>query len=294
MLTKSSLSQKENNPIRGREHLYSVSKKLGTGEFGAVFELVRIKDGSKFATKQISMVDQDDQKLFLSETATMSRLKHINIVCLEDFWLDVSDDGAINGHLLLEWCDSDLDKIWRSVKQTSGVREKNESPFLDKNGEGVIILEDYLAQALNGLAYMHSNGVVHSDIKPANIFVKIVNGCEIIKFGDFGMAKFGFGTKILASKLAGGTSAYQPPELNQPGAQPATSTDIYSLAVTMWQLATFEYPGVSAALQLAQGYASERVRSAINAMLCPDPKARPSATDLLLSLKATVSFPFVK
>jgi serine/threonine protein kinase len=35
---------------------------------------------------------------------------------------------------------------------------------------------------------MHFHGVVHSDIKPASIFVKIVDEREVIKFGDFGMA----------------------------------------------------------------------------------------------------------
>ncbi len=289
MLKKSNLSQKEENPIRGKEHLYAVSKIMGRGSFGAVFELVRIADGAQFAMKQVTLIDHDDQKLFFSETATMRKLKHINIVCLEDFWLDPIDGGAINGNLLLEWCDSDLGKIWDSVKQSSGVRERAQNPFLEENDDGLIILEDYLAQALEGLAYMHRSEVIHSDIKPDNIFVKIVNQREIIKFGDFGMAKFGFGSKLLASKLAGGSPAYQPPEVRRPGAKPAPSTDVYSLGVTMWQLATFEYPDLSAAFKLAQGYAREHVRSTVNAMLSDDPAVRPSAADLLRSLKATVS-----
>ena len=289
MLKKTNLSQKQENPLRGKEHQYTVSQNLGRGSFGAVYEVVRIVDGARFAMKQVTLIDHDDQKLFFNETATMSKLKHINIVSLEDFWLDPTDGGAINGNLLLEWCDSDIEQIWKSVKQSSGVRGRSQNPFLDTNDDGLIILEDYLSQALDGLVYMHYNGVIHSDIKPANIFVKSVNGREIIKFGDFGMAKFGFGSKLLASKLAGGTPAYQPPEVRLPGAQPAPSTDIYSLGMTMWQLATFEYPDASAAFQLAQGYAGEHVRRAVNAMLSNDPAARPSAADLRRSLKATVS-----
>ena len=76
---------------------------------------------------------------------------------------------------------------------------------------------------------MHSSGVIHSDIKPENIFLKDVGGREVLKFGDFGMAKFGFGSEILASKIVGGSPAYQPPEIRDGTSKPSPSTDIYSL-----------------------------------------------------------------
>jgi serine/threonine protein kinase len=275
------------DPIKGMEDRFELKNgrlPMGHGQFGVVYVVKRISDGTKFALKQVDVSDRAIQQMFLSETATMSKLKHENVVCLEESWMNPVDGGRLYGLMLLEWCESDIGKIWKEMKRSSSV-QKGTNPFLDKNDDGLVILEDYLIQGLKGLVYIHSNQVVHCDIKPDNLFLKMVAGREVLKFGDFGMSKFVFGSQMLASRLVGGSQAYQPPELRREGAKPGPSTDIYSLGVTIWQLATFDTPDPSVLIRLEAGYANKRITSAVNAMLSNNPESRPSAAQSLRSLK---------
>jgi serine/threonine-protein kinase len=272
------------NPIEGREKEFTVDRTLGHGSFGTVYHVTRLSDNIPYALKQIDLPDFVHQKLFIDEIGTMRKLLHPNIVHLEDFWF-----GALRGFLLLELCESDLGAILLHVKSTTAVKSNAKNPFLDRNDSGLVILEDYFIQALRALAFMNSNGVIHSDIKPDNLFLKTVEDKEVLKIGDFGMAKFGLGSKLRATSLSGGSLAYQPPELRRDrDARPCPSTDIYSLAVSIWELATLDRPDPSFKIELREGYASGVVVEAVNAMLQTDPGSRPSAAALLDKLCAVL------
>jgi serine/threonine protein kinase len=274
-------SAREENPLKGKEDKFRLDKILGRGSFGLVYSVTRRADGAKFALKQVEIQDEAHQKIFIGEIAATSKLDHINVVRLEDYWIG----SELMGSLLLEWCDSDLDKVLKMARRMTSVKDHNKNPFMDKNGEGLIILEDYFTQALQGLSYVHSSGVIHSDIKPDNIFLKEVDGREVLKFGDFGMAKFGFGSKLLASKLVGGSPAYQPPEIRDGTVKPGPSTDIYSLGITIWQLATLDYPDHSTTIELTENFANEAIQKTVNQMLRQNPAHRPLAADLLRTLQ---------
>jgi serine/threonine protein kinase len=280
MLKNLSSNSKTVNPVAGREHEFVVEKNLGHGSFGNVYVVTRLSDNRQYALKQIDLPDFAHQKLFIDETGTMRRLSHPNIVHLEDFWLGTS--GGLSGFLLLELCDSDLGELLREVKTTTAVKNNEKNPFLDYTDSGVVILEDYFVQALTALEFISSNGVIHSDIKPDNLFLKIVQGKEVLKLGDFGMAKFALGSKLCATSLSGGSLAYQPPELRRDkDARPCPRTDIFSLGVTIWELATLDRPDPSFKIELGERYASRRVVEAVNEMLHPNPQMRPSAAALL-------------
>ena len=273
------IGSKDVDPIEGKKTEFTLVKALGHGNFGNVFIVTRRADQVDYALKQVDLPDDCRQKLFIDEAGSMRRLSHRNIVNLKDFWL--RSTGGLRGYLLMELCESDLGEMLKQAKSLSIVSRDKQNPFLEKNDSGEVILEDYLIQGLTALEFMQHSGVVHSDIKPANLFIKVEKDEEVLKIGDFGMAKFILGSKQLATSLAGGTEAYQPPEAKQPNFKPGPSTDVYSFAVSMWQLATLDTPDPSIRVELPVGYASADTVAAINEMLKLDPARRPSAGDIL-------------
>ena len=94
---------------------------------------------------------------------------------------------------------------------------------------------DILLQVCRGLAYAHENGIVHQDIKPANIFLQAGNKAKIV---DFGLA-CPTGTED-ESDLPG-TPYYMAPEQIE-GESVDQRTDIYSLGITAFEMATGRRP----------------------------------------------------
>jgi serine/threonine protein kinase len=168
---------KDVDPIEGKETEFTVVKSLGHGNFGNVYIVTRRADQVDYALKQVNLPDDNSQKLFVDEAGAMRRLSHRNIVNLKDFWL--RSTGGLRGYLLMELCESDLEDMWRQVKSMSVVSRDKKNPFLEKNTSGKVILEDYLIQGLTALEFMKHSGVIHSDIKPANLFIKGENDEEV-------------------------------------------------------------------------------------------------------------------
>ena len=79
-------------------------------------------------------------------------------------------------------------------------------------------------QILEGLAHVHSNGVIHRDMKPANIFISL-DESNTVRIGDFGLARPGEASNKAASKgfldprltASIGTSVYVAPEVRSSG-----------------------------------------------------------------------------
>jgi len=100
---------------------------------------------------------------------------------------------------------------------------------------------DVFAQAASALQYAHSKGVVHNDIKPANILL-MKEGT--VKVADLGMAKVvSQGHDIANSTQVCGTPAYISPEMVSQGLRAADHrSDIYSLGVSMFQCISGQLP----------------------------------------------------
>ncbi|MBO0700746.1 MAG: serine/threonine protein kinase, partial [Zavarzinella sp.] len=90
-------------------------------------------------------------------------------------------------------------------------------------------------QAAQGLAAAHAQGLVHRDVKPANILLE--NGVERVKLTDFGLARAADDARITQSGVAAGTPLYMSPEQARGEAVDARS-DLFSLGSVLYTLAT--------------------------------------------------------
>ncbi|KAH9937397.1 kinase [Fomitopsis serialis] len=142
---------------------------IGAGSFGSVYLAVNLDSGSLMAVKEIKFQEIAGLPNLYSqikdELNVMEMLHHPNIV--EYYGIEVHRDKVF---LFEEYC------------QGGSLAALLEHGRIEDEG----ILQIYTLQMLEGLAYLHSKGVVHRDIKPDNI---LLDHMGVIKFVDFGAAK---------------------------------------------------------------------------------------------------------
>ena len=93
-------------------------------------------------------------------------------------------------------------------------------------------------QACAGLQHAHDAGLVHRDVKPANLLVR---EDDVLKIADFGIARAAELTRLTQHGTVLGTAAYLSPE-QAAGEEVTTATDIYSLGAVVYELLTGRPP----------------------------------------------------
>jgi predicted ATPase len=96
----------------------------------------------------------------------------------------------------------------------------------------------YVCQVLEALRYAHLKGVVHRDIKPSNI---MITPEDSVKLMDFGIARAASRGTFTSPGMAIGSAAYMAPEQVK-GAAPDPRSDLYSVGVTLYEIATGQRP----------------------------------------------------
>jgi hypothetical protein len=159
------------------------------------------------------------------------------------------------------------------------------------------------AQVLDALAHAHRAGIVHRDVKPANILLEDCDGIAV-RLLDFGLAQFDGADTLTAVGDVPGTLAYIAPE-RLDGADATPQSDVWSVGVLLWETLTDRHPfwgmpiqEVAQAIQAgAPPLAGERrglprrLTSAVDAALAIEPSRRPSASDLAAELRNAVRTP---
>jgi len=208
---------------------YRVLESLGRGGMARVYRAYHPQLDRYVAIKVLrSELIEDDlpneeswYARFQREAQSVAALRHPNIVQVFDF--DAEDDVY---YMVMELLEGDTLKT-----RLNDVRIRGEQiPW----GEIVRIMLD----ALDGLAYAHSERMIHRDIKPANILLS-KNGQAVI--GDFGIAHIIGGTRHTASGALMGTLHYMAPEQGMEGTCDARS-DIYSLGIVFYEMLTQRTP----------------------------------------------------
>lgn len=143
--------------------------------------------------------------------------------------------------------------IIRTLGTTTSGRDVDDLPFLvmefagSRNLQDIILSPEeeicafrrfkYAAGIARALEYTHAKGIVHLDVKPANVIVDEYDTC---KLGDFGCAQR-LGESCDNEFSITGTTHYRAPELLK-GFIPQTSADMYSMGILSWTILTREPP----------------------------------------------------
>jgi serine/threonine-protein kinase len=164
------------------------------------------------ATNQETFIER-----FRAEARNSAALQHPNIVTVHDF-----GEGAESAYLVMEL-----------------IEGEPLSAILDRRGPlPASEARDILYQAALALGAAHEAGVIHRDVKPANI---VVDASGYARLTDFGISKATAGSDLTQTGEVLGTAHYLSPEQLQ--GQPAgPSSDIYSLAVVGYELLTGTRP----------------------------------------------------
>ena len=132
-----------------------------------------------------------------------------------------------------------------------------------------------------GLAYLHSRGIVHLDVKSLNV---LLAHDLTAKLADCGAAR-ALGDRDGATLTSpAGTLAWMAPEV-MTGDRATDKADAYSFGVLLWELSTLERPR-RGLRHLEEGEAPAAVRDLIDACLSPDPAARPTAAHAVAVLES--------
>ena len=199
---------------------YEVLQELGRGSSGAVY-LARDAFGSRdvaikmFPHGEFGGLQGQQRAQFLNEAALVGRLSHPHIVQL----LDVAVEDAVS-YIVMEYVHGRTLAHYTTADNFLPLEKVVEAIF----------------KVSRALEYMHRNGVIHRDIKLANI---LVTDALDIKVSDFGIAMF---TDVARTTLShAGSPSYMSPEqlLDQPLTH---QTDIYSLGVAFYHLLTGRLP----------------------------------------------------
>ncbi|TAF67339.1 MAG: serine/threonine protein kinase [Cytophagales bacterium] len=202
---------------------YQIEALIGQGGMGNVYKAIHTQLGREVAIKVLSPTlteNEDVKQRFRNEAATLSQLQHLNIVALYDY---LEDERGL--FLIMEYVKGNpLDQY---VKQISGpIPEEKLIPIF--------------VQILNAMEYAHQKGIVHRDMKPANILLNEEGNVKIL---DFGIAKI-LQPQFLQQTQAGtkvGTVLYMSPEQVQ-GKNIDARSDIYALGLTLFELLTAKLP----------------------------------------------------
>jgi CHASE1-domain containing sensor protein/predicted Ser/Thr protein kinase len=200
---------------------YTLIRKLGEGGMGAVFEarhrLLRRKVAVKLV--QAERATSELVERFAHEAQTTSELTHPNTVTLFDY--GVAEDGRL--YLVMEYLDGmNLDELVRIAGPQPEARVRH-----------------LLLQICGSLSEAHSVGVIHRDIKSANVMVCRVGGvCDFVKILDFGLAKHR-DTEALKLSVPGtilGTLTNIAPEVLMDGKAASPRSDLYAVGCIAYQL----------------------------------------------------------
>ena len=197
---------------------FDKTNQIGQGTFGKVYKssyYTKDNELKTVAIKKIPMSSQDEglPLTAVREIAILQAYHHPNLVELLDIIIAPVKPPNYRGHvdLVFEYMEHDISALV-------------ESKILFTQGE----IKNIMKQILTGIAYLHSNNIIHRDIKRANI---LLNNNGVVKLGDFGLARI-ICPLPQRNKLYSGnvvTIWYRPPEL-------LLGMKNYDLKVDMWSI----------------------------------------------------------
>jgi eukaryotic-like serine/threonine-protein kinase len=227
------LKTSQNDPFIGTKlaNRYEIISVVGRGGMGVVYKARHEMMDRFMAIKMLHsymVAAPEAVKRFFQEAQTVSQVKHHHIVTLYDFGMSPQAQPFIVMDYLQG---SDIKRV-----------VKEGGPLSFERGEHI------LNQIVEALAAAHAKNVVHLDLKPENIVLTQQNGdSDWVTLVDFGLSKLEVqSAKEFSNNSKGGhicgSPPYMSPEQCQPGAVVDSRSDIYSLAVVIYEMLSNRLP----------------------------------------------------
>jgi serine/threonine protein kinase len=199
----------------GTLNQYEIMEVVGHGGMGAVLRAFDTKLSRVVAVKIMSptlAANPTAVKRFLREATTAASVHHDHVVTIH-----AVDDGHQPPYLVMQFIEG------QTLQQK-----------IDR--EGALELKQILrigSQAAAGLAAAHKLGLIHRDVKPANILLE--NGVERVKITDFGLARAADDVQMTQTGIIAGTPQYMSPE--QARGEPIDArSDLFSLGSVLYTM----------------------------------------------------------
>lgn len=252
--------------------------KIGQGRFGKVYVAVNNQTGELMAMKEIALQPNDHRTIrsVVDELHIFEGIHHPHLV--RYYGLEIHREEMI---IFMEFCpEGTLENLVASTE--TGLPEE--------------LIRRFTRQLLEAVTVLHENGIVHRDIKGANIFLTDVGNC--LKLGDFGCAAKIKSQTTMFGELQGfvGTQAFMAPEvfMHTMTEGHGRAADIWSVGCVVIEMATGKRPWY----ELESNYAimfkvgmgevppapptlSEEGQAFLSHVLQHDPKQRETAANLL-------------
>jgi serine/threonine-protein kinase len=199
---------------------YRIEEEIGRGGMSVVYRAVDERLGRTVALKFLSrdlMLDPTAKERFLVEARSVSAIDHPNVCTVHE--IGETEDGE--SYIVLAYYAGET--------------------LADRVARGPLPIDEALdlgLQVARGLARAHESGILHRDVKPANVVVTERGEAKVL---DFGLAKLTEGTRVTMPGLTLGTPAYMSPEAVR-GEEVDERTDLWSLGCLLHELLTGELP----------------------------------------------------
>ena len=261
---------------------YEIREELGRGGMATVYRGVDLRLRRPVAVKVFrgSFAEAVDPQRTAQEMRLLASVSHPSVVGV----LDASNgDGVHGAYLVMELVVGD--DLGALLHRARGALAADRARRI-------------VADVAAALAALHAQGVVHRDVKPANILVPegalSPTSAVAAKLTDFGIAQLVDGARMTGPESILGTAAYLSPEQVR-GMPPQPASDVYSLGLVLLEALTGAraFPGPAAEAAMARlhrppalpQHASPALADLLSRMTALDPERRPAAADVAAMLR---------
>ena len=209
---------------------YEILAKMGEGGMGIVYAARQISLDRKVAIKVLPPSLAEDPGFvagFAREVAALVRLAHPHIV-------RIFDQGRSAGGLVYY--------IMEYVEGDGGGPAKNLENLINERALDSTRTRDLLTQIVQALGFAHREGIIHRDVKPANVLVDKHGFAHVADFGIASMHADPRNSKLTTANISAGTAIYMSPEQSRDAASVDPRSDIYSTGVMLYEMLTGELP----------------------------------------------------
>ena len=265
--------KKKENEVGNQLSDFEIIKELGKGSYGTVYKVKSLLNSNVYVMKkmEIKHLKHQQQLECYREVSILKKVSHQNII---QYYSSFLEEEIL--YLIMEY--AELGDLYSLIKHY-----KKHSKYFDEIDIWKISLE-----ILSGLEYLHSQKIIHRDIKCLNLFI---TKDRHVKIGDLGVSTITSGIDNLHYTRVG-TPLYLSPELVKQKPYDY-KTDIWSFGCSLYHLASLEPPFIGNNLialgnnivkgipkSLPQQYSNE-LKAFIDKLLEKRPENRPSAKEAI-------------